>query len=82
MWKLAIMDTAMETKNQYGDVLSSFEQLEHILSGQPLTRETYTYEMISCTGKTKKEVEKRIHDICKGEWFKPLGQIEYIWTQF
>lgn len=78
MRTLIVTDTIREQFDESGRKLSSLETVARDLSGMPVVREVYTYEMIRYTFKTKKACLSRLADDCR-LFLQPIGDMDIKW---
>lgn len=79
MRTLIVTDTIREAFDETGRKLTSLETVARDLSGEPVIRSTYVYEMIRYTDKTKKACLARLHDDTR-DFLKPIGEMDIIWS--
>jgi hypothetical protein len=78
MRTLTVTDTIRESFDESGRKIDSLEAVARGLSGLPVVREVYSYEMIRYTGRTK----KYCLDLMESDlrcFLKPIGEMDIRW---
>ena len=78
MRTLIVTDTIHEAFDETGRKLSSLETVARDLSGLPVDRQVYSYEMIRYAGRTVKGLLAQLEADCRS-FLTPIGQMDLHW---
>jgi len=79
MKTLIVTDTIRESFDDAGRKINSLETVARDLSGLPVVRESYTYEMTRYTGKTKRDCMVQLEYDCL-MFMQPIGTMDIRWV--
>jgi hypothetical protein len=79
MKTLVVFDVVTESRDESGALLTSEQQLVRIVSGLPVIRESYRYEMNRYRFRSMRACLQQFEaDVAS--FMKPIGQVDFLWV--